>query len=78
MNGKLLNFVYFASLFWKNEVLIYVNGYLIQKSYKKESMIIKLIVLANLKNIKNKHKILGVSRLIKEDYLLLDFCDLLK
>ena len=28
--------------------------------------------------IENKHKILGVTWLIKEDYLLFDFCDLLK
>ena len=28
--------------------------------------------------IQNKHKILGVSWLIKEDHLLFDFCDLLK
>ena len=42
-------------------------------------MIMKLIISANLKNIKYKtNKILGVSRLIKEDYLLFDFCDLLK
>ena len=28
--------------------------------------------------MENKHKILGVSWLIKEDYLLFDYCDLLK
>ena len=42
-------------------------------------MTMKLIISANQKNIKYKtNKNLGVSRLIKEDYLLFDFCDLLK
>ena len=40
----------------------------------------KLIILTNQKNVKieNKHKILGANWLIKEDYLLFGFCDLLK